>query len=71
MKPQYRQALTRIDLEEGSLADLGEEAGITAKNAAVRVHRARKALRSQAALACGACATHGCLDCECRTAAQN
>jgi hypothetical protein len=64
LKPQYRQALTRIDLEEGSWADLGEEAGITANNAAVRVHRARKALRSQVALACGACATHGCLDCE-------
>jgi len=71
LKPQYRQALMRIDLEEGSLADLGEEAGITANNAAVRVHRAREALRKQVALTCGACATHGCLDCECRTAARN
>jgi len=71
LKPQYRQALTRIDLEEGSLADLGEEAGITANNAAVRVHRAREALRSRVALACGACATHGCLDCDCRTPAQS
>lgn len=71
LKPQYRQALTRIDLEEGSLADLGEEAGITANNAAVRVHCAREALRKQVALACGACATHGCLDCECRLLAQN
>jgi RNA polymerase sigma-70 factor (ECF subfamily) len=71
LKPQYRQALMRIDLEEGSLADLGDEAGITANNAAVRVHRAREALRRQVALACGACATHGCLDCECPTPAQN
>jgi RNA polymerase sigma-70 factor (ECF subfamily) len=47
LKPQYRQALMKIDLEDGSLADLGEEAGITANNAAVRVHRAREALRRQ------------------------
>ena len=71
LKPQYRQALMRIDLAEGSLADLCEEAGITANNAAVRVHRAREALRRQVALTCGACATRGCLDCGCRAPAQN
>ena len=46
----------RIDLEEGSLAALSEEAGITANNTAVGVHRARGAPRRQVALACGACA---------------
>jgi hypothetical protein len=33
----------------------------TSNNAAVRVHRAREALRKQATLACGICATHPCV----------
>lgn len=66
VKPEYRQALETIDLNEGSLADLAAKAGVTANNAAVRVHRAREALRKRVAQTCGICATHGCLDCQCR-----
>ncbi len=65
LKPEYREAIQQVDLEEGSLAELAERAGITANNAAVRVHRAREALRKQVTKACGICATHGCLDCHC------
>ena len=46
----------------------GEVAGelaITPNNAAVRLHRARTALRRQLERSCGTCATHGCLDCRC------
>jgi len=66
LKPDYRDALRTIDLDEGSLNDLAEQAGITAGNAAVRVHRAREALRKQVRVVCGNCAEHGCLDCACK-----
>ena len=65
LKPEYRQALQVIDMEEGSLKDLARQAGITTGNAGVRVHRAREALRRQVETACGVCAEHGCLDCHC------
>ena len=67
VKPEYREALQAVDLNEGSLADLAAKAGITSNNAAVRVHRAREALRKQVTTACGVCATHGCLDCHCKS----
>ncbi len=66
VKPEYRDAIQTIDLDDGSLADLATRAGITANNAAVRVHRAREALRKQVATACGICATHGCIECHCK-----
>lgn len=66
VKPEYRDAIRTVDLDEGSLADLAARAGITANNAAVRVHRAREALRKQVTTACGICATHGCIDCHCK-----
>jgi RNA polymerase sigma-70 factor (ECF subfamily) len=66
LKPEYRDALRIIDLEERRLADLAGHAGITSNNAAVRVHRAREALLKQVTVACGICATHGCLDCYCK-----
>jgi len=68
LKPEYRDALQTIDLDEGSLNDLAARAGITSGNAAVRVHRAREALRKQVRVVCGSCAEHGCLDCRCKTA---
>ena len=66
LKPEYRDALRIVDLDEGSLNDLAAQAGITAGNAAVRVHRAREALRRQVRTVCGSCAEHGCLDCHCK-----
>ncbi len=68
VKPEYREAIQAVDLNDGSLADLAASAGITPNNAAVRVHRAREALRKQVTTACGVCATHGCIDCTCRPA---
>lgn len=66
LKPEYRQALQVVDLEDGKLNDLAQQAGITAENAAVRIHRARTALRRQVERACGTCAEHGCFDCRCK-----
>jgi RNA polymerase sigma-70 factor (ECF subfamily) len=66
LKPEYRDALRIVDLDDGSLNDLAKEAGITSGNAAVRVHRAREALRKQVTTVCGSCTEHGCLDCRCK-----
>jgi RNA polymerase sigma-70 factor (ECF subfamily) len=65
LKPEYRDALRAVDMEDGTLSDLAARAGISAENAAVRIHRARKALRSQVEKACGTCSVHGCFDCQC------
>ena len=65
LKPEYRDALQLVDIEDRKLAELAEHAGISEANAAVRVHRARKALRSRVQQSCGTCAEHGCVDCTC------
>ncbi len=65
LKPEYRQALRLVDMEDGSLKELATQVGISEGNAAVRVHRAREALRKQVRLSCGICAEHGCLNCSC------
>lgn len=69
LKPEYAEALKRIELDGMSVKDYAAEAGLSANNAGVRVFRARAALRSQVTRACGSCATHGCLDCTCGTSA--
>lgn len=66
LKPEYADALKRIDVEGLAVKDYAGATGITATNAGVRVHRARQALRERVAKACGTCATHGCLDCHCQ-----
>jgi RNA polymerase sigma-70 factor (ECF subfamily) len=66
LKPEYRDALRMVDLEDATLSELAGRSGISAENAAVRVHRARKALRRLVQRACGTCAEHGCEDCGCR-----
>jgi RNA polymerase sigma-70 factor, ECF subfamily len=66
LKPEYRVALQMVDIQDGKLSELARQSGISTENAAVRVHRARKALRRRIEQACGACADHGCLDCQCK-----
>jgi len=65
LKPEYAEAIQRIEVEGAPLQTFAAEAGITANNAAVRVHRAREALRKQVHASCGTCAEHGCVDCTC------
>jgi RNA polymerase sigma factor (sigma-70 family) len=65
LKPAYRDALQRIELEGLPVKDYASALGISSSNAAVRVFRAREALRKQVVRACGTCAEHGCLDCTC------
>jgi RNA polymerase sigma-70 factor (ECF subfamily) len=68
LKPEYAAALKRIEVDGLAVKTYAAEAGISSSNAAVRVFRAREALRQQVARSCGTCAEHGCLDCTCDTA---
>lgn len=65
LKPEYAEALRRIEIDGVAVKDYADEAGITKSNAGVRVFRARDALRKQVQRSCGTCATHGCVDCTC------
>ena len=65
LKPEYADALARIEVGGASLKEYASEAGITPNTAGVRVHRARQALKARLAESCGLCAEHGCVDCTC------
>lgn len=65
LKPEYAEALQRIDVDGVAVKDYADQTGISASNAGVRVFRAREALRKQVVRSCGTCAEHGCLDCTC------
>jgi RNA polymerase sigma-70 factor (ECF subfamily) len=65
LTPSYAEILRQVDLDESSLAEFAARHGITAANATVRIHRARKALKQRLIDTCGACAIHDCLACDC------
>ena len=66
LKPEYAEALRRVEVDGVTVQGFAAEAGILPNNAAVRVFRAREALRKRVMASCGACAEHGCLDCTCK-----
>jgi RNA polymerase sigma-70 factor (ECF subfamily) len=65
LKPEYREALLRVEVDGLPVKEFALEAGISSGNAAVRIFRAREALRKQVTRSCGTCAEHGCFDCSC------
>jgi RNA polymerase sigma-70 factor (ECF subfamily) len=65
LKPEWASLVRRVDLEGASVPEVARDEGITPNAAAVRLHRARGALRDKLLVVCGACARHGCLDCGC------
>ena len=66
LRPEYAEILRRVDLAGERPADVARALGLTANNSMVRLHRARKALRTALERSCRTCAEHGCLDCTCR-----
>jgi DNA-directed RNA polymerase specialized sigma24 family protein len=70
LKPEYAAAIQRVDLGGESLQSFATTANITRGNAAVRLFRARQALRRRVEQSCGTCATHGCYQCECAAEAH-
>ncbi len=65
LKPEYAQALDRIEVDDVAVKDFAAEEGISRSNAAVRVFRARESLRQKVQAKCGHCAAAGCVDCSC------
>jgi RNA polymerase sigma-70 factor (ECF subfamily) len=71
LKPEYADALQRIEVDGFAVKDYAHASGISTSNAGVRIFRAREALRKQVARSCGTCAEHGCLDCSCDGSARH
>jgi RNA polymerase sigma-70 factor (ECF subfamily) len=67
LKPEYAEALQAIDVGGLPVKEYAERKGLSSNNAAVRVFRAREALRKRVAESCGTCAEHGCMNCTCRS----
>ncbi|HEX2832479.1 MAG TPA: sigma-70 family RNA polymerase sigma factor [Thermoanaerobaculia bacterium] len=65
LKPEYAEAIRRIEIDGVAVHDFAHESGITPNNASVRAFRAREALRRKVQTTCGACAEDGCADCTC------
>ena len=70
LKPDYAAAIQRVDLGGESLQSFATAVNITRGNVAVRLFRARQALRLRVEQSCGTCATHGCYQCECAAEAH-
>jgi RNA polymerase sigma-70 factor (ECF subfamily) len=68
LKPEYAEALQKIEIEGVPVKAFAEQKGLSSSNAGVRVFRAREALRKSVVASCGACAEHGCVNCTCGTA---
>jgi len=66
LKPEYSELIRRVDLGGEAVGQAAAALQITAGNAAVRLHRARKSLLQELHRSCRTCAAHGCIDCTCR-----
>jgi RNA polymerase sigma factor (sigma-70 family) len=66
LKPEYAEALEAIEVAGTPVKTFAEQRGLSASNAAVRVFRAREALKKRVSESCGTCAEHGCLNCTCK-----
>jgi len=66
LKPEYAEALESIEIEGLPVKTFAEQRGLSASNAAVRVFRAREALKKRVTESCGTCAEHGCVNCTCQ-----
>lgn len=66
LTPEQARLIELVDLGTTSVAEAARALGISANNASVRLHRARRTLRTRLFATCGTCATEGqCADCDC------
>ena len=65
LKPDLAEIIRRVDLDGVPLRGYAARAGITANNAAVRLHRARQALGRQIRRTCAASDLAALRDCDC------
>jgi RNA polymerase sigma-70 factor (ECF subfamily) len=67
LKPEYATAIRRVEFDELPVREFAAEEKITPNAAAVRLFRAREALKRRVIQSCGTCADHGCVTCSCET----
>lgn len=65
LRAEYAEALWRIDLAGEARSAAARAMGISLNNLAVRLHRARLALKRALLLSCETCPEHGFDDCAC------
>lgn len=65
LRPTDAVLIQRIDIDEEDRAMVAADLGIRSGTLAVRLHRARAALRDQLLAHCGGCCQHGFDDCSC------
>lgn len=63
--PEQADIVRRVDLNDEPLSEAAAAQGITANNAKVRLHRARKELRAGLRSCCGAGSLRACMSCTC------
>lgn len=68
LPPQYAQVIWRIDLLGQPRSQVAKSLRISANNMAVRIYRARRALRAALEEFCVTCPIHGFLNCDCEEA---
>ena len=66
LKPEYAEVLQAIEVAGTPIKVFAQQKGLSSGNAAVRVFRAREALKKRVIESCGTCAEHGCVNCTCR-----
>jgi RNA polymerase sigma-70 factor (ECF subfamily) len=66
---QHQEMLRRVDIDEESIVAVAASLGITANNATVRLHRARKELRAELLRFCRTRSVSSCLTCDCEGSA--
>jgi RNA polymerase sigma-70 factor (ECF subfamily) len=66
LKPEYAEALAAIEVAGTPVKTFAVQQGLTPSNAAVRIFRARQALKKRVTESCGICAEHGCVNCTCK-----
>lgn len=67
LRPSYAAIIRKIHLEGCSLEEAARAAGISPTNARVRLHRARRKLRSRLMDHCGGPPWEGCAPCTCES----
>lgn len=65
LRPAEAEIIRRIELEEEDRASVAADLGLSAGTLAVRLHRARAALRDRLLDHCGSCCAEGFEDCSC------
>lgn len=67
IKPDDADLIRRIDLNEEPRAAVAADLGLTPATLALRLHRARNALKQRLTEMCLTCPEHGFMDCDCDT----